>query len=671
MKKIFNQKNILNEAVVLLIATIMILSTVVVTANTETNNKVEGNFEPALIKTTKVSNNPLISKGTFFDDFEGYDDFVLDFPPWTQFDGDGAATYGFTDIDFLNEYYTGSFIIFNPSQTVPPYTEDTAHSGEKYAACFNAVLPASNDDWLITPQLTIESSGNVTFWAKEGSNEYQPEEFRVAISTTDTDPDSFSYITSYINPSITWEEYSYSLDSYIGEDIYIGIHVTSYDAFWFGVDDFTVTGVAIDPPDLDCEGSLSWTEVIPGDTVIGDFEVSNIGGAGSTLNWEIESYPEWGEWTFNPESGSTTSIVNVDVEVIAPNEEETDFSGEIVIVNTEDPEDTCVIDVALATPYAYHSYRQIPMISHVTNMQSSGTLSRDVLLDEGFEDGIMPPTGWYTDELNLVTPWTIVDAVTYPDFVHTGDYAGWINYDTPNPSDNWLVSPDLDLTGYDSVSLVFWAESDTNWPTATMELHIRGDGFDDLLWDMIADETWADFIYREMTFDLSDYIDQTINISWRYVGQDGNSFGLDDITVTTGGEPAVPDLDCYGTLDFTDVTPGDTVSGTVTVENIGEEGSLLDWEVESFPDWGEWTFDPEFGEDLGDGETATVSVDIVAPGEEDTEYTGEVVFVNSEDPDDTCVVEVTLKTPVSQSLTFLELLAQRFPIVAKILEMLF
>ena len=152
----------------------------------------------------------------------------------------------------------------------------------------------------------------------------------------------------------------------------------------------------------------------------------------------------------------------------------------------------------------------------------------------------------------------------------------------------------------------------------------------------------------------------------------GSPFDLSFVlTGTSGGEPGIPDLDCYGTLDFTDVTPGDTVSGTVTVENIGEENSNLDWEIESFPDWGNWTFDPEFGEDLGDGETATVAVDIVAPGEENTEYTGEIVFVNSEDPDDTCIIEVTLKTPVSQSLTFLELLAQRFPILAKILEMLF
>ncbi len=39
---------------------------------------------------------------TFEDDFESYDDFVLEFSPWTTLDVDGAPTYGMTDIDWPN-----------------------------------------------------------------------------------------------------------------------------------------------------------------------------------------------------------------------------------------------------------------------------------------------------------------------------------------------------------------------------------------------------------------------------------------------------------------------------------------------------------------------------------------------------------------------------------------
>ena len=42
--------------------------------------------------------------------------------------------------------------------------------------------------------------------------------------------------------------------------------------------------------------------------------------------------------------------INIDVEVVAPNEEETIFYGDIVLVNSENQNDTCIINARLATP---------------------------------------------------------------------------------------------------------------------------------------------------------------------------------------------------------------------------------------------------------------------------------------------------------------------------------
>jgi len=103
------------------------------------------------------------------------------------------------------------------------------------------------------------------------------------------------------------------------------------------------------------------------------------------------------------------------------------------------------------------------------------------ILTEGLEGEIMPPTGWSVINTNPTRNWDIVDVVTYPDYVHSGNYAGWVNYDTPNPSDEWLKTPEIDLTGYTTVELTFWAESDTGWPTATMKLHILYEVGDDTI----------------------------------------------------------------------------------------------------------------------------------------------------------------------------------------------
>ena len=72
-----------------------------------------------------------------------------------------------------------------------------------------------------------------------------------------------------------------------------------------------------------------------------------------------------------------------------------------------------------------------------------------------------------------------------------------------------------------------------------MELHIKGSGFDDVVWDMVDDENWPSWAYREVTVYLTSYKDKTIKMCWRYVGQDGDGFALDDILLTDpkgGGE---------------------------------------------------------------------------------------------------------------------------------------
>jgi len=107
-------------------------------------------------------------------------------------------------------------------------------------------------------------------------------------------------------------------------------------------------------PDLECNGELSWSNIEPGATVEGSFEVTNEGDDFSSLNWEIESFPDWGTWTFEPDSGTDLSpeggTIIVDVSVVAPNDTGTKFTGEIKVVNTDNTSDYEIISVSLSTP---------------------------------------------------------------------------------------------------------------------------------------------------------------------------------------------------------------------------------------------------------------------------------------------------------------------------------
>jgi len=127
----------------------------------------------------------------------------------------------------------------------------------------------------------------------------------------------------------------------------------------------------------------------------------------------------------------------------------------------------------------------------------------------------------------------------------------------------------------------------------------------------------------------------------------------------------ISDLECNGSLSWSDITPGAIVQGSFIVSNSGDTGSLLNWEVLSFPNWGTWTFTPASGFNLPAGDSVTVQVTVVVPDEENTQFQGEVTIRNSNNTGDSAVIPVTLHTP---SHSGQQLRTLRYPIVAEYLR---
>jgi hypothetical protein len=110
-----------------------------------------------------------------------------------------------------------------------------------------------------------------------------------------------------------------------------------------------------DVPKVFCSGSLSWSDIEPGATVSGSFQVQNIGGQNSTLNWTVDtSSITWGTWTITPEYGKNLTpsdgLVTVHVSVVAPDEGNSEFQGYIQVVNQENASDFDTVPVNLKTP---------------------------------------------------------------------------------------------------------------------------------------------------------------------------------------------------------------------------------------------------------------------------------------------------------------------------------
>jgi hypothetical protein len=116
-------------------------------------------------------------------------------------------------------------------------------------------------------------------------------------------------------------------------------------------------------------------------------------------------------------------------------------------------------------------------------------------------------------------------------------------------------------------------------------------------------------------------------------------------TVIWWANEIIPDLYCDGNLRWGNVEPGEAISGNFIIENVGGSHSLLDWEIIEYPNWGEWQFNPENGEDLAYNNQIIIDVDIVAPQQKNEVFSGVVKISNKENSSDNCEIDVFLETP--------------------------
>ena len=110
----------------------------------------------------------------------------------------------------------------------------------------------------------------------------------------------------------------------------------------------------ISKSDLDCEGTLIWTNITPKSVITGSFIVKNIGTPFSYLNWKIYNWPSWGQWTFSSSNGNNLKPEDgpfiIQVTINTPNATNAEYSGKLKIINLDDEEDYCIINCALSTP---------------------------------------------------------------------------------------------------------------------------------------------------------------------------------------------------------------------------------------------------------------------------------------------------------------------------------
>jgi len=296
-------------------------------------------------------------------------------------------------------------------------------------------------------------------------------------------------------------------------------------------------------------------------------------------------------------------------------------------------------------------------------------------------------TAYVTDDQALSAPHS-VDIVADADLVHeyTGctsgqwTYTAWqyipddlmgqnyfillSAYDDSGATNTWAVqlnfNADLGVveSQFDAVDLPLITGE---WVELRIEIDLDGDWleiyYDD---ELLVEKEWSATVQNTGGGPLAiAAVDLFANLA--------SSIYYDDMSLT--GVVTQPDLTCEGDLDWVDVTPGETVTGSFIVENIGAAGSELNWEIDTYPDWGTWTFTPDSGTGLLPGTPITINVEVVAPGDPEAEFAGSVKIVNIDNTANYCTIDASLVTPVpvSHNMPFLQWFMNRHPIIAEIL----
>ena len=256
----------------------------------------------------------------FEDNFESYTNFAIaGVGGWTLTDGDQLETGSFIDTTFPNSASKRSFMVFNSAVTTPPISSAnwSARSGLKHMVCFYNIgetdpdIPAINNDWMISPRITLGTANVLSFFSKACDNDYVEEQYSVWISTTNTSISSFTKISAgdaITAQSINWFLNTLNLPTiYNNLPVYIGIKCSSENRFAFAVDDFKVIGnVSCNPP-LAGESFvniafltafLSWN--------------ANLGTGGSQLVYQLAG-------TGVPSNASGTGTITDGIPFIIPN----------------------------------------------------------------------------------------------------------------------------------------------------------------------------------------------------------------------------------------------------------------------------------------------------------------------------------------------------------------
>ena len=191
-----------------------------------------------------------VEEPAFFDDFESYEPWAISFGGWTGIDADGQAAAPLLG-NYPNRGVMQYAQIINPLTVEPTWWYDypilRPFDGQQYVGFTRTSNGQANDDWLISPAITVGNNNLLEFMGKAADQ--FPERFMVYITTKTDNPTQHDFVRldkgNYETADYRgWQVFNYDLSDWAGQTVKFAIRYISdynrYGSFMLMVDDVYV-----------------------------------------------------------------------------------------------------------------------------------------------------------------------------------------------------------------------------------------------------------------------------------------------------------------------------------------------------------------------------------------------------------------------------------------------
>ncbi len=406
-------------------------------------------------------------------------------------------------------------------------TNARSHSGS-YSA---SILFEANahDDWLISHRLAPTASNHTyAFWAANEDMEF-PEVFNVKLSTTGIEKANFTVtLGSNLVPGTDFQQYSFDLNAYVGQNVYVAIQAISRDMWQLFIDD--ISG----PP-------LAW-ETEPSNHVT-NFTAFQTSADTVTLSWTGSTGTQLPIKYLILVKNTVGSYANVADGT--PVSDDTIWSNGNLARNVSHAAGTntyifsgfSVGDVCSIRIYPYTNYgTNINFLTSTPVPETSVGISGS-WFSEGFEGSAFPPSGWTVYNEGDLNTW--FRSTSYSQ--HSGNAYASIEYNDVYAHDDWLVTPRVAPTQANHV-FSFWSrnQSDTRPECFNVKLSTTDNQITSFATTLGSNQS-PGATYFQYSYDLTPFIGQNIYLAIQAITLNGFYLHIDDVAgppLTLSTEPS-------------------------------------------------------------------------------------------------------------------------------------